>query len=174
MGTHGMEEELGSADTRDEELKNNFIPAPGVAAYTAADTAMSAKTYVTAAADSGIPAPDETLTQREIIYGDFRSGALVADNLLQVMQRTQNWNQLPAFARIGLTHIAVKISRMLTGNFMHSDNAHDIGGYARLIEENIEGLNDEYNEFGAGQNDATTEFGPESLTDGSEEDFASG
>ena len=54
------------------------------------------------------------------------------------MRNSPNWAGLPAVHTQALEVIADKIARILTGDPNYADNFHDIGGYAKLVENYIE------------------------------------
>ena len=80
---------------------------------------------------------DETLVQRGKTYGDFAHHAGVASNIKRAMQDSPNWGQMPDVHHQALAVIADKIARVLTGDPRYADNAHDLGGYAQLVENYI-------------------------------------
>ena len=80
---------------------------------------------------------EATLNERGGRYGDWTEHARVLDNLVTNMEDSTNWRSLPPFQRQALRTIADKIARMLTGDPSYVDNAHDMVGYARLIEQRL-------------------------------------
>ncbi len=78
-----------------------------------------------------------TLKVRGENYGDFSDNAFYAQNIKDAMHSATGWYQQPAYAREALDLIASKIGRMLSGNPLYVDNWHDIGGYAKLVEDRI-------------------------------------
>lgn len=80
---------------------------------------------------------DNTLQRRGKIYGDYADQAEIAQQLKDVMRGTRNWYALTYAQRESLEMIASKISRILNGNPHHVDSWHDIGGYARLVENRL-------------------------------------
>lgn len=80
----------------------------------------------------------DTLQERGTRYGDFARHAAVADNLKRAMRNSPNWAGLSAVHTQALEVIADKIARVLTGDPNYADNFHDIGGYAKLVENYIE------------------------------------
>lgn len=78
---------------------------------------------------------EETLTQRGGTYGDFRDNARISQNIKKAMQDSPNWQVLPPYIKEGLELIALKMSRILSGDPLYGDNPHDIIGYAKLIED---------------------------------------
>ena len=81
--------------------------------------------------------PEETLKQRGNVHGDFTENAFIADNLVRVMQASRNWELISPIARIALTYIAGKISRILAGDASFADHWHDIQGYAKCVEDRL-------------------------------------
>lgn len=84
---------------------------------------------------------EDTIRKRQPLYGDFSINAEITDMLLRVCERSPNWSKAPAWMRQAIRMICAKLGRMLSGSMWVSDNAHDIGGYAALMEERIEERN---------------------------------
>lgn len=81
---------------------------------------------------------NDTLAQREKTHGSFRDHASLCQALKHELQQSRNWADLPAVHKEGLEMIMHKVARLCCGDPMHQDSAHDIAGYARLIEAYIE------------------------------------
>lgn len=85
----------------------------------------------------------ETLAERGARYGSFEDHAAIARNLQLAMRGTDaaptKWNYLAPDMAQALTVIADKIARILNGDSTYLDNWHDIQGYARLVEQRLEG-----------------------------------
>lgn len=83
--------------------------------------------------------------ERDAKYGTFLHNGIVAQKLKEAMRnapanparRAHGWDMLPADIREGLDLIALKISRILTGDPEYLDNWDDIQGYARCVSERI-------------------------------------
>lgn len=82
---------------------------------------------------------DNTLAERDSIYGDFTKQAEIAQDIKIVMRVSRNWGRgvLPYDMREALDMIASKIARILNGDFYYADSWHDIAGYALLIEKRL-------------------------------------
>ena len=80
---------------------------------------------------------DATLKARGAIYGDFAGHAEVTQKIKTAMYSVgcEKWNSLTPSQREALEMIAHKIGRILNGFPAYADNWHDIGGYARLVEQ---------------------------------------
>lgn len=88
---------------------------------------------------------ENTLAERGSRYGDFTDHAELAQELQDVMrgfrklgpqgQIVNPWAKLDSVKRQALTVIADKIARILSGDPNHTDNWHDIQGYAKLAED---------------------------------------
>lgn len=100
----------------------------------------------TATTDTAIECDDirATLTERGNRYGDFSDHARVAQGLQAVMHVELGWLDLTDVQRQGLTVIADKIARMLTGDPRYLDSVRDIIGYATLMLDRmkVEGATD--------------------------------
>lgn len=81
---------------------------------------------------------DNTLEQRGNRYGEFREHARITQNIKRAMQDSPNWNELPDYMKEALEMNAHKIGRWLNGDFTYLDNPHDMIGYTRLAEIEME------------------------------------
>lgn len=82
---------------------------------------------------------DFTLNERGYRYGEFDQHAIIAQRLKLVMRDTTNWSRLASDQQEALEMIAHKIARILNGDPNYVDSWHDIIGYARLVEQRLEG-----------------------------------
>lgn len=82
---------------------------------------------------------EETLKQREKIYGKYENQAKTGELLLEVIRNNSNFTGLDLIQKYTLTMIAIKIGRILEGDASYSDNWHDIAGYATLYEKYLKG-----------------------------------
>ncbi len=80
---------------------------------------------------------ENTLENRNGCHGDYPQQAATAEALKNVMKAGKFWKMMTPVQRESLDIIAVKISRILTGNPNHADHWHDIQGYARLAEREV-------------------------------------
>lgn len=78
---------------------------------------------------------EATLVERGLRYGDFADHAVISQSLQDAMRETSGWAALSADKKQALTTIADKIARILNGDPEYRDNWHDIGGYAKLVED---------------------------------------
>lgn len=80
---------------------------------------------------------DATLAQRQSTYGSFEDVAFVTENIMSILGsvRVNGLSELPNTHRMALYMIASKMARIVNGDFNHIDSWHDIGGYAKLIED---------------------------------------
>jgi Domain of unknown function (DUF6378) len=99
-------------------------------------------------AEKPVPAPElkhlevnEILVERGKTYARFIDNAALSQALKVEMWYTPNWRVgiLAADQKEALELIALKISRILTGNPDHVDNWDDIAGYATLVSKRIQG-----------------------------------
>jgi len=75
----------------------------------------------------------DTLKERGNRYGSFNDNAVMTQEFMAVI----DGHELTPAHRECLHMIFHKISRMVVGDQMYADNAHDIAGYATLLEEYI-------------------------------------
>jgi hypothetical protein len=80
----------------------------------------------------------ETLNTRCSTYGSFDINAELTQSLMAYIPMTLSNVHLEA-----IHMIFHKISRMVNGDQWHLDNAHDIAGYATLLEDYIRLHNNE-------------------------------
>jgi hypothetical protein len=81
---------------------------------------------------------DKTLSERGGRYGEFPDNGRVAQELKRVMKSGRNADILRDFQREALEVIASKIARIVNGDPDYIDNWHDIIGYAKLVEIELE------------------------------------
>lgn len=81
---------------------------------------------------------DETLKERGDRYGPFCEHARIAQNLKRAMKDSPKWESLSDSQREALEMVAHKIGRILNGDTNYVDSWHDIIGYTRLIEIELE------------------------------------
>jgi hypothetical protein len=84
---------------------------------------------------------DALLQKREDQYGSFMFNANIAIRLKGVMHNAiaQQDLHLAPDQMLALDMIAVKISRILSGNPSHKDSWIDIAGYAKLVADRLQG-----------------------------------
>ena len=80
---------------------------------------------------------EETIKQRGELYGDFTKAARTMQQLKGMVRLHDNWNSLPSYQREAIDMILHKIGRHINGDHQYPDNFHDIGGYAKLAEDEI-------------------------------------
>jgi hypothetical protein len=79
---------------------------------------------------------NKTLEQRGSRYGTFEDNARLTQALL-ITALGASKTELSPMHREALHMIFHKIARMCSGDQWYADNAHDIAGYATLLEEYI-------------------------------------
>lgn len=80
---------------------------------------------------------EQTLAQRQSQYGSFVGVANTTGQLMGILLNSKNGYTLPYAHQEALHMICSKMARIVNGDFNHKDSWHDIGGYARLIEDEI-------------------------------------
>lgn len=78
---------------------------------------------------------DKTLKDRGSVYGTFEDNARITQDLCDVLKTAPNYGLLAKEHMEAYHMIFHKISRSVCGDPMYIDNAHDIGGYAKLLED---------------------------------------
>lgn len=81
----------------------------------------------------------ETLAARGNRYGTFSHNARVAQELKVIVRRAVGWASMDDDQKEAVDMILSKISRLTTGDPGYTDNWHDIAGYAKLIEDRLQG-----------------------------------
>lgn len=77
----------------------------------------------------------ETLNEREKIYGDFGIHARAVQAFKSVYRAAPSWSRLTAVQREALEQDIVKTCRILYGDPTYADTWHDKTGYAMLATE---------------------------------------
>lgn len=72
------------------------------------------------------------------VYGPFEGNAVVAQAIKDAMRSHPKWADIPADGKEALDIIALKVSRIVTGNDPnYLDSWDDISGYVRCVTERI-------------------------------------
>lgn len=79
----------------------------------------------------------DTLNERQGTHGNYVDQSILASTVLASFRSGPNWRHLSPAQEQALIMMAVKISRILTGDPDHADSWHDIAGYASLVEQTI-------------------------------------
>lgn len=82
----------------------------------------------------------DTVEQRGSRYGSMEDNAILTQALMDCINMHQH--KLSAVHLECIHMIFHKVSRMTIGDPMYADNAHDIAGYATLLEQYINEKND--------------------------------
>jgi len=85
----------------------------------------------------------DTLNKRTNKYGSIADNAKVTQSLMKVIKQSPMHAELTDVHVESLHMIFHKIARMVCGDCMYNDNPHDIAGYATLLEEYINEVNNE-------------------------------
>lgn len=75
---------------------------------------------------------EELIEERGSTHGDWYQQSAKAQGIKKELQTSVNWNNLSNSHKDALEMIAVKLSRILTGDPDEADHWDDIAGYARL------------------------------------------
>lgn len=97
----------------------------------------------------------EITSKRGPIYGPFLHNGIVAQNIKDAMRNIPDpdnegsqWATLAPDIREALDLIALKMSRILTGDSEYLDNWDDIGGYAKIVADRLRATNNPTTEKG--------------------------
>lgn len=77
------------------------------------------------------------LAVRSNTHGDFSDNARIAQSTKELWRSTPNWVKLSAHQREALDLIALKVSRILSGDFNCEEHWHDLAGYSTLIARRL-------------------------------------
>lgn len=90
----------------------------------------------------GAPGPmdatDAILTERRATHGDYHEQAELGCAIRDLFATAGRWRHLTKVQKDAALMVAVKLSRILTGNPHEKDHWADIAGYARLVVKDIE------------------------------------
>lgn len=82
---------------------------------------------------------EATLEARGSKYGKFIDHATTTQNIKRVFVGAKNYHLLQADQLEALDMIAHKIGRILEGDPNYADSWHDIAGYAKLVDDRLNG-----------------------------------
>lgn len=82
----------------------------------------------------------ETLTERGNRYGKFKDHAELSQQLKEAMYCADGWARLEPDMREALEMIQHKVARILNGDPTYADSWHDIAGYAKLVDDRLNGV----------------------------------
>lgn len=119
---------LGDRDKMRENMERDVL----ALAQGEYDTWMEQLDKALSHSDSPIEA---TLKQRGSVHGDYGVQSQMHDDLLSCMMKQPSFLNLKPQHRQALNIIAMKMSRILSGDAEHIDHWHDIAGYATLAEK---------------------------------------
>ena len=77
------------------------------------------------------------LDERGKRYGDFADNAFVVQQIKDALRAGVEWNNMNWAQREALEMIAVKMSRIVSGDPNYKDSWTDIIGFATLIEKDM-------------------------------------
>jgi len=82
---------------------------------------------------------EATLAERHGHYGKYTEVAKISQMLKKTVRESPNYKFMPPIMKESLDMICNKLSRLLSGgNFYLHDTWHDIGGYAKLVADELE------------------------------------
>jgi hypothetical protein len=80
-------------------------------------------------------ATEEVLVERNKTHGDFAMNAHFSQELKRLFHSAPCWTQLHDVHRESLHMIALKLSRVLSGQADYKDHWTDMAGYSKLAED---------------------------------------
>lgn len=81
-----------------------------------------------------------TLEERGKRYGVFSGHADITQSLKEILHNTTGWDRLNPSQKESLEMIVHKIGRILNGDPHYDDSWRDIAGYAKLVEDELNGV----------------------------------
>lgn len=90
-----------------------------------------------------MPNVEDILKERQKTHGDFRAHAGLCQSLKTCIDNTPGAGSLTDTQREAIDMILHKIARAVVGNANYVDHWDDIQGYAKLISDELLGLQDE-------------------------------
>jgi hypothetical protein len=84
---------------------------------------------------------NDTLKSRGDRYGSFEDNSRICQELILVIKSAPSFDKLDNAHLEAIHMIFHKISRMVCGDPDYADNAHDIAGYAMLLETYLNAKN---------------------------------
>lgn len=81
---------------------------------------------------------ESTLVARGDNYGQYSNVSATAQKLKNVLRSSASWDTMEPYMQESLDMICNKLSRICNGNPFYDDSWHDIAGYARLVETELE------------------------------------
>lgn len=78
------------------------------------------------------------LNERERTHGSFADNARASQVLKEVYRRCKGWDRLTPIQREALDNMAIKLSRILSGQSSELDHWLDIQGYAGLAVRELQ------------------------------------
>lgn len=80
----------------------------------------------------------ETLGLRENRYGEYANVSATSQTLKETLRLGASWGIMEPYMQESLDLICNKLARIVNGDPFYDDSWHDIGGYAKLVEIEIE------------------------------------
>jgi len=80
---------------------------------------------------------DTILAERAKSHGDYRDHARVTQSILDTLRSGPKWDVLNFCQKESLHMFAHKMGRIVAGDPNHKDHWDDIGGYAKLISDQL-------------------------------------
>lgn len=80
---------------------------------------------------------ESTLEERGNNYGQYVNVSETAQKLKNVIRSAASWDTMEPYMQESLDMICNKLSRISNGNPYYDDSWHDIGGYAKLVEDEL-------------------------------------
>lgn len=89
--------------------------------------------------ENPVSSVDKTLAERGARYGSFDAHAQITQALKRTAMIGKSYKKLTDSQQEALEMIFHKIGRILNGDPNYADSWHDIAGYAKLVEDELNG-----------------------------------
>ena len=83
----------------------------------------------------------KTLSDRQTVYGSMEDNAECTQARMDALQHAPSYQVWSDMHKECIHMILHKISRLAVGDPNHLDSVHDIGGYAKLLEDYVNAQN---------------------------------
>ena len=80
----------------------------------------------------------EMLSDRAKVHGDWAENADIAQRIKDALHSGSSWPRMAPYMREACDLIALKLSRLVSGDWTYDDHIRDIAGYAIRAAESLD------------------------------------
>lgn len=88
--------------------------------------------------EASMHAANELIAERKVTHGDFSDNAHYSQALKSIFHSSAAWSLMPDVMKESLDAQALKLSRILSGNYREPDHWRDLAGYSQLVVNSLE------------------------------------